>query len=133
MAVHAAHVETGLSTLAPARTPPDVGFNETSLLSLVIPTMTGLGRDTEEGGNDELFAARRCTAIGYLTVRHVVGAVEHLGRLTRRQSPTAIHRYRLHLQEVLAFELQVLQLVARLVLEQARGEAADCAKAWMNR
>lgn len=38
LAVHATHVETGLGTLAPARTPPDVGFNERSLLSLVIPT-----------------------------------------------------------------------------------------------
>lgn len=42
MTVHATHVEAGLGSLAPARTSPDVGFNERSPLSLVIPTTLDL-------------------------------------------------------------------------------------------
>lgn len=42
LTVHATHVEASLGSLAPARTSPDVGFNERSPLSLVIPTTLDL-------------------------------------------------------------------------------------------
>lgn len=42
LTVHATHVEAGLGSLAPARTSLDVGFNERSPLSLVIPTTLDL-------------------------------------------------------------------------------------------
>jgi len=53
----------------------------------------------------------------YLTVCHVVCAVEDLGCLARRQTSTAVNRHCLHLQKVLTLELQVLQFIACFVLE----------------
>lgn len=121
VAAHTTHVETGLGSLAPARTSPDVGFNERSLLSLIVPITTGLRRGTGGRCVDELSSARTSFVnVIELTVRHVVGAVKHLGGFARRQTPAAVHRHRLHLQEVLALELEVLQLVARLVLKYAK-------------
>lgn len=101
-------MEAGLGSLAPARTSPDVGFNERSLLSLVIPTTLDLKGRLREG-----------LTVWHLTVRHIIGAVEDLGRFARGKTPTAVNRHRLHLKEVLAFELQILQLVAGLILESA--------------
>lgn len=48
---------------------------------------------------------REIVGVIELTVRHVVGAVEHLGSLARRQTPAAVNRHRLDLQKVLALQL----------------------------
>lgn len=50
VAAHATHVKIGLGSLAPARTSPDVGFNERSLLSFIIPHYAELGRGLSRRG-----------------------------------------------------------------------------------
>jgi len=77
MAIHATHMKTGLRSLASARTSLDIGFNERSLLSLVIPDYTGLRRETE-GRTDEL-SLSRIESVWNLTVCHIIGAIEDLG------------------------------------------------------
>lgn len=78
---------------------------------------TGFRRETKDR-TDQLYRRGDKSISDYFTVCHVVGAVEDLGRFARRQTTTAVYRHRLHLQEVLASELEILQFIARLVLEE---------------